>query len=280
MSQEQNMNIHPTAIIHPTAELADNVEVGPYCIINEDVRIDSGTKLMPYVYVDKWTTIGKNNEIHMGTVIGHDPQHQKYKGERTYTKIGDNNIIREHVTIHRSFVAEQSTIIGNNNYLMATAHVAHDCVIGNNCMLCNGELLAGHVVVQDGAFISGNTAIHQFVRIGTLAIIGGLARVSKDAPPFSIIEGNSYFRGINIVGLRRAGYDQKRRQAINQAYRTLFLQQLSLKEALAELDTSDSPDVRVIVDFLRESKRGFCRTKPKLGTTSKEDNSSTDEDDD
>ena len=261
------MKIHPTAVIDSSAELADDIEIGPFCIIKEQVRIGSGTRLLGQVFIDKWTEIGRNNEIHYGAVIGHDPQHKKYTGCRSYTKIGDNNIIREYVTIHRSFQPEQSTVIGNGNFIMATAHIAHDCKIGNDTVIVNGALLGGHVVVDDCVYISGNVAVHQFVHIGKLAIISGLTRVSKDVLPFSIIEGNSYFRGINTVGLRRAGYDQRRRQIIEQAYRILFWQHLSIKEAIAELEKIDSEDVRLIIESIRSSKRGFCRPRPGLQPT-------------
>lgn len=257
------MKIHPTAIIHPRAELADDVEIGPYCIIRENVQIDSGTILRASVYIDTWTEIGKNNQLHPGVIIGNAPQHQHYSGCRSYTRIGDNNILREYVTIHRSFEPEKATLIGNNNFIMAMAHIAHDCQLGNECIIANSALLAGHVIVDDGAYISGNAGIHQWVRIGKLSIISGLSRVGKDAPPFSIIEGNSYFRGINTVGLRRAGYDQQRRQFIELAYRILYRRGLGTAAALAEMEKIDSPDVRLIIDFIRTARRGFCRPKPR-----------------
>ncbi len=256
------MKIHPTAIIDPSAELAEDIEIGPYCIINEDVRIGAGSRLVSHVYIDKWTEIGENNTIHIGAIIGYEPQHMKYSGCRSYTRIGDNNTIREYATIHRSFKEDHATIIGNDNFIMATAHIAHDCKVGNTCIIANGVLLAGHVKVDHGTYISGNVAIHQFVRVGPLAMLSGLARVSKDALPFSIIEGNSYFRGVNVVGLRRAGFGQERRQKIEQAYRILFWRHLSSKEALAEMEDLNSDDVQVIIDFIKASKRGFCRPKP------------------
>ena len=272
------MKVHPTAIVHPDAKIADDVEIGPYCIINEHVTIGPGNRLVANVYIDSWSDIGANNEIHVGAIIGYAPQHLNYKGGRGFTKIGNDNIIREYVTIHRSFLVDQSTVIGDKNFIMATAHIGHDCVVGNKCILANGSLVAGHVIVQDCVYISGNVGIHQFVRIGTLAMVGGLARVSKDVLPYSIVEGNSFFRGINIVGLRRAGYDQKRRSAIEQAYRTLFWRHLNTKDALNELDNSGSADVRQIIDFIHESKRGFCRPKP--GHHIHDDISEDDPDDD
>lgn len=271
------MKIHPTAIIHPGAELAEDVEIGPNCIIEEGVRIDSGTILQANVYVARWTEIGKNNQVYPGVIIGHTPQHQKYDGCRTYTKIGDNNIFREYVTIHRSFLPEQSTVIGNNNYIMVMAHIAHDCQIGNNCIIVNGAMLGGHVIVHDGAYISGNVCVHQWVRIGKLALISGLTRVSKDAPPFAIIEGNSYFRGINVIGMRRAGYTQEQRQAVQRAYRLLYFRGLSAAEAIAELEKMNIPEVNAIVDFIRNARRGFCRPKPRR--ISVDNLNSADEDD-
>ncbi len=255
------MKIHPTAIIHPSAELAEDVEVGPYCIIEEDVKIDSGTRLLANVIVDKWTTIGKNNIIHYGAVIGHDPQHTKYDGSHTYTRVGDNNVIREYVTIHRSFLAEQATVIGDNNFLMAMSHMGHDTKVGSNCIIANGTLLGGHVVVDDRAYLSGNVAIHQYCQIGTLAMIAALTRITMDVLPFSIIEGDSFFRGINVVGLRRAGFSPERRKHIEEAFRILLWRNLTTPEAIKEMERLNSPDVALIIEKIQSSKRGFCRPR-------------------
>lgn len=240
------------------------MEVGPFSIIEGPVQIGSGTRIMSHAHISGNTIIGSDNEIHMGAVIGHLPQHKSYKPSTSGLVIGNGNVIREHVTIHRGYQPGENTLLGNDNFLMANSHIAHDCRVGNNIVLANGALLAGHASVDDGANISGNVAVHQFVRIGSLAMIGGLARVSKDVPPFMLVEGNSTVRGINSVGLRRGGYSLEERIKVKQAYRTLYRSRMNVPQAMEQLreEASSSPAVQALVSFIEGSVRGICRHAP------------------
>lgn len=256
--------IHATAIISSDAYLDSTVEVGPYSIIEGPVKIGKYTRILGHVHISGNTTIGADNEIHMGAVIGHLPQHKNYKNADSGLVIGDGNVIREYASIHRAYHPGENTVIGNDCFLMGYSHVAHDCRLGDRVVLANGALLAGHVSVDDGANISGNVAVHQFARIGTLAMIGGLARVTKDVPPFMTIEGNSTVRGINAVGLRRAGYNLEERNKVKDAYRTLYRSSLNVPQAMEalEADAKLYPPVKVLLEFIKGSVRGICRHAP------------------
>lgn len=255
-------NIHPSALVSPKARLAQDVIVGPYTIVEDNVQIDSGTKIGSSVVITGWTTIGKNNTIHMGAVIGHEPQDVGWKGGKSYLKVGDGNIIREYVTIHRGTKEETSTLIGNNNFLMGLSHVAHNCQLANNIILCNGSLLAGYTVVEDKAFISGNVVVHQFTRLGTLSMMSGGGATSKDAPPFMIIAGRSEVYGVNLVGMRRAGFSREAIRQIKEAYKLLFKSGLSTKTAIEKLESDHvGEDLRYLLDFIKQSKNGICRPK-------------------
>ncbi len=253
--------IHTTAIVSPEAELDSSVEVGPFTIIEGPVKIGPNTKIFSHVHISGLTVLGSNNEIHMGAVIGHLPQHKNYKQTASGLIIGHGNVIREYATIHRAYHPGENTVIGDDNFLMGHSHIAHDCRLGSNIVLANGALLAGHTSVSDGANISGNVAVHQFVRIGALAMIGGLARVSKDIPPFMLVEGNSTVRGINAVGLRRAGYSLHDRTEVKEAYKILYRSNLNVPQALDTLEAASmqSEPVKLLVDFVRGSVRGICR---------------------
>jgi UDP-N-acetylglucosamine acyltransferase len=213
------------------------------------------------------TTIGQNNQLHIGVVIGHTPQHLAYKGGDSGVRIGNGNIFREYVTIHRGYHPGQDTVIGDNNFLMAMSHVAHDAVVGNNVILANGALLAGHTHVEDNANLSGNVAVHQFVRIGRLAMIGGLSKVIKDVPPFMMVDGVSLVHGLNTVGLRRAGYDITTRKQIKEAYRILYRSGLNVPQAVERLEAEfgDVAPVQELVTFIRKSVRGISRHAPVRG---------------
>jgi UDP-N-acetylglucosamine acyltransferase len=210
------------------------------------------------------TSIGENNQIHIGVVIGHTPQHLAYKGGDSGVRIGSGNIFREYVTIHRGYHPGQETVIGDNNFLMAMSHVAHDSVVGNHVIMANGSLLAGHTHVDDNANISGNVAVHQFVRIGRLAMIGGLSKVIKDVPPFMMVDGVSLVHGLNTVGLRRAGYDVATRKQIKEAYRVLYRSGLNVPQAVERLEAEfgDVAPVQELLGFIRKSVRGICRHAP------------------
>jgi UDP-N-acetylglucosamine acyltransferase len=253
------MPIHPTALIDPRAEIHPEAEIGPYVVIEGPVQVGRGTRILAHAVLSGETVIGDDNEIHMGAVIGHVPQDVTYKGDRTFLRIGHRNIIREHSQIHRGTAAGSATILGNDNYLMHHSHIAHNCQIGNQTIIAGGALLAGYVQVEDRAFVSGNCVVHQFVRIGTLALLRGLSRTSRDVPPFCIMDGTHTVRGINTVGLRRAGFSQERIRALRQAFARLFRQKVNLRRAVAELRQEPcSPDVRYLLDFIEQSRRGVC----------------------
>lgn len=253
--------IHSTAIIDPAAEIDSTVEIGPYAIIEGPVKIGAGTKIGPHAHISGNTIIGNDNEIHMGVVLGHTPQHKAYKISTSGLVIGDRNVIREYASIHRAYHADQFTRLGNDNYLMGFSHIAHDCTVGNNIVLANGALVAGHVHIDDNANISGNVAVHQFVRIGKFAMIGGLSRVSKDVPPYMLIEGNSLVRGLNTVGLRRNGFDLEARTKVKEAYKILYRSGLNVPQAVERLEAeyADAPAVVALVDFIRKSVRGISK---------------------
>ncbi len=251
-------HIHPTAVVHPDAELAADVQVGPHAFIDADVVIGQGNVLMHGAHIGRWTTLGANNRIFPGAVIGEEPQDLGYRGEESHTVIGSGNTIREGVTIHRGNRAETLTRVGDNNYLMANSHIAHNCILGDHIILVNGALLAGHVEVGDRVIISGNCQVHQFVRIGAFAMMRGGSGANKDVPPFCVNDGLSWIRAINTVGLKRNGFDAGRIKDVRGAFKMIFRSNLSLKEALrrVEEDFAANEDVRLLIDFIRDSKRG------------------------
>ena len=216
------MTIHPTAVIDPQAEIDVDVAIGPYVVIDGPVKIKRGSRVMAHAYLTGWTEIGADNEIHPGAVIGEAPQDRAYKGEETYLRIGDHNIIREHAQIHRGTAPGSATIVGNHNFLMANSHIGHNCNIGDNVTLANGALIAGYVEMGNHVFISGNCVVHQFVRIGDYALMRGLSATSRDVPPYAIIDWQHTVRGVNVTGLKRAGFDDKRIREIREAFRVLF----------------------------------------------------------
>ena len=252
--------IHPTAVIDPKAEIHQEAEIGPYVIIEGEVKIGRGTRIMAHSYLTGWTEIGEDNSIHMGAVIGHEPQDREYRGGKTYLRIGHRNIIREHVQIHRGTKLESSTIIGNENFFMNHAHIAHNCKVGDGVVIAGGALLAGYVQVGDGAFISGNCVVHQFVRIGKLAMLRGLSRTSRDVPPFCIMDDTHTVKAINQVGLERAGYSEGEIREIKQAFTQLFRRKGNLAQAVQELESRDllSKEVVYLLDFIKNSERGVC----------------------
>ena len=252
--------IHPTAIIHPKAKLDPTVEAGPYAVIDENVTLGAGCKVGPHVYITGVTQIGANNRFYAGAVIGEAPQDVKYKDTPTRLRIGDNNLFREHVTVHRSTKEEDETVIGSNNFLMANSHVAHNVVIGNSVILANGALLAGHAQVADRVFVSGNCLVHQFVRIGTLALMQGGSGISKDLPPFTLARGDNSICGLNIIGLRRAGLTSEERLELKGLYHALFRTTAPLSQVLAAAkEKFTGAPARLMLDFVASSKRGVCR---------------------
>lgn len=256
--------VHPTAIVSPGAELEDGVEIGPYSIIGENVRIAQGTKIGPGVSVEGWTRIGKKCQILKGAVIGTPAQDVHYKGGRSFVEIGDNNLIREYVTIHRGTGEDSITHIGSHNFLMAYCHIAHNCWVGDKVVIANMGTLAGYVRVEDRVMIGGLTAVHQYVRIGAYAMVGGCAKVVKDIPPFTMADGHpAYLWGLNVVGLRRANFPLAIRTSLNRAYKILFRSGLNTTQALEKIENEleGIPEVEYLCKFIRSSRRGICKER-------------------
>ena len=255
------MSIAPTARIDPRASIAADASIGDYCVIEADVVIGAGCRLEPYVYVKRWTTLGEANEISAGTVLGTDPLDKTFTGERSYLRIGSRNKIREHYTISRGTQPESVTEIGDDNYIMTSGHIAHNCKIGSRTVICSCALVAGHVEVEDGAFISGGVVIHQFSKIGELAMIGGNTRVNSDVPPYMLCSDfNAAVKGLNVVGLKRAGLRHSDIAPLKRAYQILFRSRLKLDDALRRIEAEcPTEHTRHLVDFIRRSERGICR---------------------
>jgi UDP-N-acetylglucosamine acyltransferase len=251
--------IHPTAIIHPKAKLDATAQVGPYAVIDENVELGGNCIVGPHVCLTGVTKIGPHNQFHAGCVIGDAPQDLKYKNEPTRLRIGDHNVFREHVTVHRSTNADGETAIGSHNYLMANSHVGHNSQLGDHIIIANGALLGGHVTVHDRAFISGNCLIHQFARIGTLTMMQGGAGISQDLPPFTIASGINTICGLNLVGLRRAGFTAEQRIELKRLYHLLFRSGKNLRAATEEAQKNfSSPAAKTMLTFVAEAKRGVC----------------------
>ncbi len=259
MSDNPTARIHPTALISPEAKIADDVHIGAHVIIEGPVRIGAGCTVRPGAHLFGPLTMGCHNQVFSHAVLGEQPQHTKYGGEPTRVEIGDNNIFREGVTVHRGTTATWTTRIGNHNFLMANAHVAHDCVVGNNCILANGSLLGGHCVLEDNVFLSGNSAVHQFVRVGRLALLSGCSGSTKDIPPFIIQQRINVVVGVNVVGMRRAGIPTANIDVVRRAFHLLYREGYAVPEALARIDAevSQVPEVVELVSFIRASTRGI-----------------------
>ena len=261
MAIDPSAVVAPTARVHPEAVIGPQTVIGEYCVIESDVTIGSGCRLEPYVYVKRWTTLGDDNEISAGTVLGTDPLDKAFTGERSYLRIGNRNKIREHYTISRGTEPESVTEIGDDNYIMTSGHVAHNCRIGNRIVIASCSLVAGYVEIEDQAFISGGIVIHQFSKIGRLAMIGGNTRVNADAPPFFLYSGfNIAPVGLNLVGLKRAGFKASDLAPLKTAFRLIYNSGLKLSDALARIENEvPNEHTRHLVSFIRSSKRGICR---------------------
>jgi UDP-N-acetylglucosamine acyltransferase len=265
-------DIHPTAVIHPSARLGEGVQIGPCVFIDAEVTIGADCHIMHGAHIGRWANLGRDNLVYPGAVIGQAPQDNGYKGEESFTVIGDGNIFREGVTVHRGNRPGSRTVIGNHNLFMVNSHVAHNCTIANHVTLVNGVLLAGHVEVNDRAIISGNCQVHQFVRIGTFAMMRGGSNTSKDIPPFCINDGTNWLRAINVVGMRRNGFDPARIRAVKEAFKWIFHSGLRLQTALETVGEKVklTSDVCLMLDFIRTSKRGVS-TKRKKSACREED---------
>jgi UDP-N-acetylglucosamine acyltransferase len=256
--------IHPTAIIDSKADIGEGVEIGPYCVIEKGVSISEGTKIGPHVVIREGTQIGKQCQISQFASIGEAPQFSGYKGEKTFLQIGDHNIIREFVTLHRGTVkGGGKTVIGNENFIMAYSHVAHDCQIGSQVVMANGATLAGHILIEDFAIIGGLSAIHQFCRVGAYAIIGGITGVILDIPPYTKAQGDrAKLFGLNTIGLKRANFSEETLKALKKAYRIIFRSGLTLEKAMKQVgeeEISQTPEVQHFLQFIQGSKRGITR---------------------
>lgn len=235
--------------------------MGEYCVIEADVVIGAHCYLEPYVYVKRWTTLGDENEVSAGTALGTDPLDKGFGGARSYLRMGNRNKIREHYTISRGTQPESETRIGNDNYIMTSGHIAHNCVIGDGVVVASCALIAGYAEVESQAFISGGVVIHQYSKIGRLALVGGNTRVNSDLPPFFLYSDfNVAAKGLNLVGLKRAGFSSQHIRELKEAYRLLYRSGLKQEEALRRMEEqTQSEHVRYLVDFIRRSKRGICR---------------------
>ncbi|MBI4052183.1 MAG: acyl-ACP--UDP-N-acetylglucosamine O-acyltransferase [Elusimicrobia bacterium] len=255
------MKIHPTAVVDPSAQLAEGVEVGPYTILGKNVSIGKNTVVGPHCMVE-YSQIGSDNRIHMGACIGTPPQDFKYSGQPTKLILGDNNVIREYVTLNRGNVTEL-TVIGNDCMFMAYSHVGHDCRVGNGLVLVNSSALAGHVEVGDGVIIGGMVGIHQFVRIGSVVMLGAGSMVGLDVPPFCTVQGDrAKLVGLNLIGMRRAGIGREGISSVKDAFKTLFLSGVTLKEAIEKLKSGPmTQEAASLVGFVEKSKRGIMRLR-------------------
>lgn len=256
------MNVHSTTIVDPKAELAEDVSIGPYSIVNGDVKIDGGTQIGPHVLIDSGTVIGKNCKIHKGAILGTPPQDLKFGGEKTYLRIGDNTIIREYATLNRGTEWRGETVIGKNCFIMIYAHVAHDCLIGDHVILANSVNLAGHIEIGDYVIIGGIVPVHQFVKIGSHSIIGGGFRVQKDVCPFMMVAGYPLKTvGLNLVGLKRRGFPEKSIDILRQVYKIVFRSKLNTSQAVEKIRNEIEliPEVKEILNFIQNSDRGIIK---------------------
>ncbi len=262
--------IHRTAIVSKKAKLAGNIQVGPYASIGDKVTIGPGAKIGAYCLIEGNTSIGESCEIFTGAVIGSPPQDLKYKGEKSFLEIGNNNIIREYCTFNPGTGEGSKTLVGDNNLFMAYSHIAHDCRIGNNCIIANGGTLAGHVTIEDKAVIGGLVAIHQFVTVGTLSIIGGCSKVVQDIPPYSTCDGHpARVYGLNLIGLRRSGISKDSLGQLSGAFKILFTEGLTIKHALEKVgeEIKAGNEISYLINFIKKSQRGVSRSC-RIGTVS------------
>ena len=254
---------HPTAIISKKAKLGEGDSVGPFAVITDNVEIGAGSKIGAHCVIDGNTKIGSNCEIFTGAVVGSRPQDLKFKGEKVFLEVGNDNIIREYCTLNPGTGDGGRTSVGNGNLLMAYSHIAHDCRVGDECIIANGGTLAGHVTIEDKAVIGGLVAIHQFVHVGTLSIIGGCSKVVQDIPPYSTCDGHpARVYGLNLIGLRRQKFSKGSIENLDRAYKILFNSGLTPKHALEnlEVEIKDSAEVNYLVDFVKRSERGISRS--------------------
>jgi UDP-N-acetylglucosamine acyltransferase len=267
MSRSPTARIHPTALVAPEAVLGDGVEIGAYAIIEGAVTLGAGCIIRPHACLYGPLTMGQGNSVFSGAVLGERPQHLKYNGEPTDLVIGDGNIIREHVTIHRGTTQSMKTSIGNHSFFMVNCHVAHDCVIGDRCILTNGALIAGHCVLGDGVIISGNSVVHQFSRLGRLSMLCGVSATSRDIPPFIMQQGGDNVVGLNLIGMKRSGMTREQIHALREAFRILYREGLILPAAVAKLDKEfgQVDVIQELIGFLRGCTKGINPMRGRIG---------------
>ena len=266
------MEIHETAVVSPRAQLAPDVRVGAYAVIEDDAQIGAGCEIGAHAVIKRFSTLGRRNRVYEHAVLGGEPQDVKFRGEQSRLVIGDDNLIREFVTIHRASGAGEATLVGSRNFLMIGVHIAHNCVVGDDNIFANGAALAGHITVEDHVFLSSNVGAHQFARMGRYAMVGGKSKIVQDVLPFFTTDGNPpRARGLNSVGLRRAGFTPEERQALKRAYQILFRSGLPLAAALAALEQMEDAHVRHLASFIRGSRRGFTRARAAGGETAPEE---------
>jgi len=254
------MQIHATAVVSPLADIAGDVRIGPYAVVEEAVEIGAGCEIGAHAVIKRFTTLGCRNRVFEHAIIGGEPQDVKFRGESSRLVIGDDNLIREFCTLHRASGEGEMTQIGARNFLMVGVHVAHNCIIADDNIFANGVALAGHIQIEDHVFLSNNVGAHQFIRMGRYAMVGGKSKIVQDVPPFFITDGNPpRLRGINSVGLRRAGFSAEQRTVLKRAYRILFRTGLPLSEALTELGALEDENVNHLIEFIDRSQRGFGR---------------------
>jgi UDP-N-acetylglucosamine acyltransferase len=256
------MNVHPTAIIHKDVKLTDDVKVGPFSIINEGAQIGGGSEIDSHVLIDSETIIGKNCRIHHGAVLGTLPQDLKFEGEKTYLSIGDGTTVREYATLNRGTKYRGKTVVGKNCFIMAYAHVAHDCLLGDHVILANSVNLAGHIEIGDFAIIGGVVPVHQFVKIGAHSIVGGGFRVQKDVCPYALVAGYPLkIIGLNRIGLQRREFPERTIQILEKTFRILFKSKLNTSQAIERIksEVEPIPEVKTILDFIAKSERGIIK---------------------
>ncbi len=254
------LEVHPTAVVDPEAQIAPDVEIGPYAVIEGPVRIGRGTKVWPHAYLSAPLEIGEECQIHIGAILGHLHQAMR-EPQAGGVRIGDRVIVREYAMVHRASSEGAWTTVGPEAMIMGFAHLAHDCRIGRRVIIANGTLLAGHVTVEDQAVLSGHVVVHQFVRIGTLAMVGGLSRVNKDVPPYFLVKGDSEVWTLNQVGMKRAGLSEIARGQLREAFRLLYRSGLNTTQSIKAIQATKDPvpEVQHLIRFIQESRRGICR---------------------
>jgi len=262
MSPQESVILHPTAVVSPNAALGPGVRVGPYAVIEDDSILGAGCEVGAHAVIKKYTSLGQRNRVFEHAVLGGEPQDVKFKGEKSRLVIGDDNLIREFATLHRASEEGHVTRIGSRNFFMVGVHIAHNCAVGDDNVFANGAALAGYITVEDHVFLSNNVGAHQFVRIGRYAMVGGKSKIVQDVLPFLITDGNPpRVRGVNSVGLRRAGFSEGARRALKDSYRLLFRSGVPLETALIEMDKMADENVAHLAEFIRGSKRGFTRAR-------------------